>query len=86
MPSGRAATVEQGSPAHQAEMIAALVLTRSGERLLVPGFGTPDPTYTGFEIGPLILAASIYGPPVTISLASADFSDPHTQDVKIEFG
>lgn len=41
-PSGRVASVVQGSDAEAGEAIAHLLMTRRGERPLAPGFGTRD--------------------------------------------
>jgi hypothetical protein len=83
--SGQAATVEQDSEDQYAELLAALVLTRPGERDLVPGFGIPDPTFVGIDVGALEGAAAVFGPDVTITDVQVTVTGPGSQDVLIGF-
>lgn len=83
--NGSAATVEQNSDEGDREGVAQLVLTRVGERPLVPGFGLPDPAFAGFEVTQLAAGLAIYGPPVTPSSVTVVAGDrPNTQLVDIE--
>jgi len=84
-PNGSAATVEQDSDDHKAEQLAALVMTRPGERDLVPGFGIPDPTFVGIDIAALEGAAAVFGPDVKITEVEVDVTGVNSQDVLIEF-
>lgn len=63
-PSGRAATVEQGSDEETRQLIAAAALTRLGERPLSRTFGIPDPTFTqhGLSSGDIAAVVAEYGP------------------------
>jgi hypothetical protein len=83
--NGQVATVEQGSDEHRAELLAALILTRPGERDLVPGFGVPDPVFAGIDVAAVEGAAAVFGPKVTISDVQVTVTGPGSQDVLIEF-
>jgi phage baseplate assembly protein W len=54
---GSAAKVEQGSDAHMAQQLAALVRTASGDLPLAPTYGVGDLTFT--EIDPAAIASKI---------------------------
>jgi hypothetical protein len=54
---GTAAKVEQGSDAHKAQQLAALVRIVSGELPLAPDYGVGDLTFT--EIDPSEIAAQV---------------------------
>jgi hypothetical protein len=84
-PNGRAATVEQDSDDQRAELIAAIVLTRPGERQLAPGFGIPDPAFTGIDVAALEGATSVFGPPVSVRDVTITVTGPASQDVTIDF-
>lgn len=86
LPNGQAATVEQGSEAGDRESIAQLVLTRPGERPLVPGLGITDPAFAGFEPTELTAAVALYGPHVEIADVLVEAADDVSQTVTIEFG
>ncbi|MBC8092248.1 MAG: hypothetical protein H7Y15_09990 [Pseudonocardia sp.] len=70
-PSGAAATVEHGSDGEIDELLAVAALTAPGERVLAPTFGVDDPAFTGFDVAALQRHCNDFGPPVTITLASA---------------
>lgn len=84
-PSGQVGTVEQDSDEHRAELLTALVLTRQGERDLVPGFGVPDPTFVGIDVAAIEGAAAVFGPEVTVTDVQVTVTGPGSQDVLIEF-
>lgn len=85
LPNGRAATVEQGSADADRESIAQLVLTRIGERPLLPGFGMPDPAFAGFEPTELTAVVAMFGPTVDIVDVAVSAADDVSQNVDIEF-
>ena len=68
-PSGRVAVVEQGSPDHDVELVAALVSTRKGERELVPDFGVTDPTFGALERAEVTTGLKLFGPEVRVSIS-----------------
>jgi len=74
--TGAFATVEQGSDDHVTELIAAAVLTRPGERHLVPTFGIDDPAFVGWERLKLVLHLADFGPEVVIEDVTKS-SDDH---------
>lgn len=67
--NGRAATVDDDSDEADAQQIAMLLLTRRGERPLVPEYGTVDPTFDTAGTDPGDIAASIaaFGPAVDVT-------------------
>lgn len=83
--SGAVATTEQGTDAQLAEELAVAMLTRTGERELVPDFGLDDPVFAGFDEDALRLHIELFGPPVTIQSVHAEYVSDTVQDVVIEF-
>lgn len=65
-PSGRVATVEQGSDAAAAEQLAVLLMTRPLERPLAPGFGVTDPAFQKLAASEVAAAVETYGPAVEL--------------------
>jgi hypothetical protein len=84
-PSGSVVTVEEGTDEQHAHELAVAVLTRTGERPLVPDFGTADPVFVGFDNEALRLHVDLFGPPVDITAVAVTFVDDSTQSVVIEF-
>lgn len=58
--------VEQDTDDSLAEQLAVLLLTKQGERPLVPAFGVPDPTFRVLSADEVNLSVSLFGPPVTV--------------------
>jgi hypothetical protein len=86
LPGGSIAGVEQDTPDHYAELLTALVMTRIGERDLCPGFGTPDPLFTGgIEAAAVASGAALFGPPVRITGIETRVTGPATQNVTVSF-
>lgn len=85
-PDGRAAVVEDGTDQAHAEAIAVHLLTRQGERELVPEFGTPDPVFGEVTAEALNTALDTFGPPVTVTaVTTVPTSDTsHRVDVTYE--
>jgi len=61
-PTGAVATVERGSDAEIDEAIATLVLTTIGERPMRPGYGVPDPGFSGLYAGDVQVGLDTHGP------------------------
>jgi phage baseplate assembly protein W len=59
-------TREDGDEDYIAERLALLILTKPGERVLVPAYGLRDPTFS--EIDPALLSTQVemFGPDVRI--------------------
>lgn len=55
--SGTFVTVAQDSPADISQSVGLLLATRPGERRSVPGYGLPDPLFSGLD--PDLVAAVI---------------------------
>lgn len=84
---GAVATVEQNSDDADAEQLAILILTRTGERGLVPEFGLRDPAFAGIDASELAGAVSRWGPPVRLTdiAAAPDAARPELTNVRITF-
>lgn len=64
---GRLATVLDGSDDATAEAVAGVVMTRRGERVLVPDFGISDPAYAGVDAAQVNGVLEQYGPAVRVT-------------------
>lgn len=84
-PTGRVATVPQGSDEANAEQVAALILTRPGERELVGGFGIPDPTFAGIQASDVAAGVAAFGPDVTIDEVAIEPTSDGSLDVTVRF-
>lgn len=83
--TGEAVTVEQDTDPANAEQLAVLVLTRLGERTLVPSFGIPDPAFGELDRGALAAAVELHGPPVSIEALEVAYPTETTQEVTVAF-
>lgn len=83
--NGQPATVEADTVEADRELLAVLATTRPGERRFLPGFGTPDPTFEGFEPSAFSAAKAEFGPPVDLVGFVIEPTDEGTQLVSIEF-
>lgn len=61
-PAGDVATVEDGTEDAAAEDLAILILTRKGERTLVPDYGITDPTFQSLNLAEVAVGVADYGP------------------------
>lgn len=84
-PAGTVATVDEGTDEQLAQELAIAVLTRTGERILVPEFGLDDPAFRGFDEDALRLHLDLFGPPVQIEQVRTEYVSSTQQDVVIEF-
>lgn len=83
--AGAVATVEQASDDANAEQVAVLLLTRTGERPMVPTFGLTDPAFRGIEPGEVAAGLSLYGPPVRLLGVDSHATDDATTAVEVRF-
>ena len=83
--NGAVATVEDGTEEAAAEGIAVLVLTRRGERDLVPGFGMTDPTFDELSVAELNVGLAEYGPDVIVTDVAITYPDDRTERVELAF-
>ena len=83
--NGSVATVEDGTEEAAAEGIAILVLTRRGERELVPGFGMTDPTFDELSLAELNVGLAEYGPPVTVTDVAITYPTDRLERVELAF-
>lgn len=73
------ATLTQDSPAEVGQSVALLAATRPGERLAVPGYGTPDPVFGGVDLDAVTAALPLWEP--RADRATVDVTtDPVTGD------
>lgn len=83
-PAGDVAVVADGTEEAHAEAVAITVLTRKGERPLVPDFGVSDPTFDEVDLAELNVALADYGPPgVRVAAAEVTYPDDRTATVVI---
>jgi hypothetical protein len=61
-PAGDVATVEDGTEDAAAEQAAILILTRKGERTLVPDYGVTDPVFSSLNVAEVAVGLTDYGP------------------------
>lgn len=83
--NGAVATVEDGTEEAAAEGIAVLVLTRRGERDLVPGFGMTDPTFDELSVAELNVGLAEYGPDVIVTDVAITYPNDRTERVELAF-
>ena len=83
--NGAVATVEDGTEEAAAEGIAVLVLTRRGERDLVPGFGMTDPTFDELSVAELNVGLAEYGPDVIVTDVTITYPNDRTERVELAF-
>ena len=81
----RVATVEQGSVESDTELVAKLMLTKRGERPLVPMYGCLDPAFDHYDLNDVQFGVTLFGPNVEIVSLTATYLDDHTQSVAVEF-
>lgn len=85
-PTGAVATVLDGSTAANTEALAVLALTRKGERVLVPGFGIPDPVFDDVDVAEINAGVAMFGPEgVSVTGITITHPDARTASVRIEF-
>lgn len=61
-PNGELVTIPDGSDAEIHQHIATMLLTRVGERLLVPLYGIPDPAFAGIDMSDVQAGLNTFGP------------------------
>lgn len=74
-----------GTTAQIGEQLALLVLTRPGERIIVPGYGLNDPAFGRFDAAALATQLEMYGPDVQIDEVLSEFTSESTEDVLITY-
>lgn len=79
------ATSDEGTDEQLSQELAIAMLTRTGERVLVPEFGLDDPAFRGFDEEALRLHVDLFGPPVQIQRVRAEYVSEVQQDVVVEF-
>lgn len=83
--NGAVAAVEDGTDEAHAEGIAILILTRRGERDLVPDFGLADPAFDGVTLADLNVGLIDYGPPVEVTDFAVEYLSDRVQRVELAF-
>lgn len=83
--NGAAATVLDGTDEAHAEAVAVLILTRKGERDLVPDFGVTDPVYDDLSLAEVNVGLLDYGPDVRVTDARITYPSDRTERVELVF-
>lgn len=83
--AGTVAVLEDGTEDYYAEQLAVLVLTRPGERSMVPDFGVTDPAFDGFNDEELGAKIDMFGPPIKLSEVTTEFVNSTQQAVFLTF-
>jgi hypothetical protein len=83
--TGAVATVEQNSDPEVEEQLAVAMLTRPGERIVVPTFGVLDPAFDGFLVGALQRHCLDFGPDVTVRRVDTRVIDEFRQQDTVQW-
>lgn len=81
---GRAATVAQGTDEAVLQSIAVVLMTRLGERALLPWLGIHDPTWGELDLVEANAAITQAGIDVTLRRLSAEWVDATTRRLVLE--
>lgn len=84
-PNGSVASVDQNTPQADAEQVAMLLLTKKGERQLVPGFGISDVTLGMLDVNEVASAISVYYPGLNITGIRPVWVNDGFLSVEVEF-
>ena len=84
-PAGAASKVTADSDQARGERIAMLVLTRKGERPLVPDMGITDPLFSGFEPSEVSAELARWAPDTALANIDVDVVSPDSLEVLITF-
>lgn len=84
-PNGSVATVEDGTEEAAAEGIAVFILTRKGERDLVPDFGLTDPTFDELSLAELNVGLADFGPEVTVTDVAITYPNDRIERIELAF-
>lgn len=85
MEAGVFVTVEQGTEEHVQEQLAVLLLTRRGERPMVPLLGILDPTFDTVDPGDVQMQVELYGPDVALLSIDIVIPDDTRQEATITY-
>ncbi len=83
--TGSAATVTDATPEAYAEGLAHLILTRRGERHLVPAFGVTDPAFGVLHPAEVTAGVALFGPPVTLVAVDMSYPSDTVERVEVVF-
>lgn len=83
--TGAIASVSQDSDLEVEEQLAVAVLTRPGERIVVPTFGVADPTFDHFLVGALQRQCLDFGPDVQINQVTRTMRADNREEVAIDW-
>ena len=87
-PNGAARTVITDSEAHHQQAIAVLIMTRTGERKMMPAFGLDDPVHRGpdpIAADEVEEAVRMFGPPVRVTDVRTEWASDTIAEVTVEF-
>lgn len=84
-PNGRVVTADEAADGLIEARLACLLSTRPGEHPLAPGFGTPDPTFDGYDAADIRAGVAQFGPAVDIVDVAVDWINDGRQDVTVQW-
>lgn len=82
-PLGTAVKVNEGTTDYDVEMVATHLLTRRGERVMVPTFGIDDPAFRTPDAADLAASLDLYGPNVELLGYEVTFQNDRTATVVV---
>lgn len=77
--AGRAVRVEQDSTEDIGQQLASVLMTRPGERELVPTFGVQDPTFVGCDANELRSVLALHLPHIALVDVAHDHDLGHNR-------
>lgn len=83
--TGSIGNVEQDSDAEVEQQLAVAMLTRPGERITVPTFGTADPAFAGFALAALQRHCMDFGPDVVVTATETKLLDGDREYVTLRW-
>lgn len=83
--TGAVASVPQDSDLEIEEQLAVAMLTRPGERIVVPTFGVADPAFDHFLVGALQRHCLDFGPDVQITQVNRSLRPDDREEVLISW-
>lgn len=83
--TGSIGNVEQDSDAEVEQQLAVAMLTRPGERITVPTFGTADPAFAGFALAALQRQCLDFGPDVVVTAADTKLLDGDREYISLRW-
>lgn len=82
--AGAAVTIEQDTTESTTELLGKLMLTKRGERHMVPMYGVLDPAFDTFDAGDVQLGIDLFGPEgVAVTEIRVTYPLPGVQEAEV---